>query len=286
MPVVSAAKMARGGARAARTTGVLALALGSAACKSDTPKAPAAKPAAQVVEAKTQVAAASDLTRAFEELGKLFQQRTHREVVFTFGSSGLLAQQIHNGAPFDMFAAANVAFVDQLAQSGDCDKATRAPYARGRIAIWTPRSLGAPPPTLAALADARYKRIAIANPEHAPYGKAAKQALDKLGLWTALEPRIVYGENIRQTQQFAQSGNAEAAIVALSLVIDDPTGAYTLIDDALHAPIDQALIACTHGKDFAGGRAFADFVKSPEGRAVMQRYGFVLPGAAPPAASP
>jgi molybdate transport system substrate-binding protein len=254
---------------------LVALALGNAQCNSESPRA-------------TQVAAASDLTQAFEELGRLFEQRTQREIEFTFGSSGLLAKQIHNGAPYDMFAAANVALVDELAASGDCDKTTRAPYARGRIAVWTRRDFGSPPATLADLGDPRYKRIAIANPEHAPYGKAARQALEKLGLWSVLEPRIVYGENVKQAQQFAQSGNAEAAIIALSLAIGGDDGAYVLVDDSLHAPIDQALIACTHGKNLKGGRDFASFVKSAEGRAVMQRYGFVLPEAAPaaPTAAP
>ena len=281
MPVPSAAKIAQLRSHAARNAGLLALALGSAQCRSEPAPQGAARTGQVGAEAKTQVAAAADLVDAFEELGRLYRSRTQHEVVFSFGSSGLLARQIQNGAPFDMFAAANVSFVDELARSGDCDQRTLAPYARGRIAVWTRREFGAAPASLAELTDARFARIAIANPEHAPYGKAAQEALQKLGLWSVLESRIVYGENVKQAQQFARSGNVEAAIVALSLVIDDDAGTYLLVDEALHAPLDQAMIACSHGKNVQGGRAFARFVGSSEGRAVMRRYGFEPPDATP-----
>ena len=128
------------------------------------------------------MAAASDLTRAFEDLGKAFENKTHITPVFTFGSSGLLAKQIEQGAPFYLFAAANKEYADEVVASGRCDAGTLRPYARGRIVVWCPSGVQAPT-KLADLADPRFKRIAIANPEHAPYGRAAKQALEKEGIW-------------------------------------------------------------------------------------------------------
>lgn len=228
-------------------------------------------------QAPILVAAASDLSRAFAELGAAFEAKTQQRVAFSFGSTGLLAKQLREGAPFDLFAAANVSFVAEVVKTGACDGATQVPYARGRLVIWTKQGLVKPSRSLADLADPRFQRIAIANPQHAPYGKAAKQALEKQGLWKVVESRIVYGENVQQTLQFAQSGNAEAAIVAQSLVIGSSRGASLLVDDGLHAPIDQALVACNHGKNKAGATAFASFVNSVEGRAVMRRYGFMLP---------
>lgn len=229
-------------------------------------------------QAPILVAAASDLSPAFEELAQAFEAKTHQKVSFAFGSTGLLAKQVGEGAPFDLFAAANVSFVTELVKAGACDGATQAPYARGRIVIWTKEGLVRPAASLADLVDPRFRRIAIANPEHAPYGKAAKEALEKQGIWRAIERRIVYGENVRQALQFAQSGNAEAAIVAQSLVVGSSDGTMLLVDDALHAPIDQALVACNHGQNKAGATAFANFVNSAEGREVMRRYGFALPG--------
>ena len=249
--------------------------------ESPAPQPPPASASATPEAAPVQVAAAADLVRAFGDIGRAFEAETKRKVVFSFGSSGLLAQQIRQGAPFDMFAAANVAFTDDLVEAGVCDGTSQARYARGRIVVWTKKGLVEPPKNLDDLKDARFRRIAIANPEHAPYGAAAQQALQRSNLWKALEPRIVYGENIKQTQQFAQSGNAEAAIVARSLVIDDEDGVTLPIDSALHKPIEQALIVCKNGKNTAGGRAFAAFVQSEKAHATLQHYGFELPEAPP-----
>lgn len=225
-----------------------------------------------------RVAAAADLALAFEELGAGFERESGRAVVFSFGSTGLLAEQLREGAPFDLFAAANVSYVNDVVAAGACDGTTTAPYARGRIAIWTRRGGVAPPTSVADLGDPRFGRVAIANPEHAPYGQAAQQALESAGVWAALEPRLVLGENVRQTLQFAETGNVDAAIVALALVVQDRENPWLLVDDALHRPIDQALAVCLNGRDREGGAAFARFVSSESGRAVMRRYGFLLPG--------
>ena len=227
-------------------------------------------------DAPIKVGAAADLAFAFKEVGAAFEKKTGKKVTFTFGSTGQLAKQISEGAPYDVFAAANVSFVDEVVKAEACDPATKAQYARGRIVVWTKQ--GAEVKDLKELADARFVKIALANPEHAPYGKAAKQALETIGLWETVKPKIVYGENIQQTLQFAQTGNVEAAIAALSLAkVSD--GAYYLIDEALHKPIDQALVVCKRGVNQAVGREFAAFVNSDEGRGIMRRYGFLLPGA-------
>jgi len=223
-----------------------------------------------------RVAAASDLVMAFTALGGEFERATGERVQFTFGSTGLLARQLRERAPFDMFAAASASFVDQVVQAGVCDGRTRALYGRGRIALWVKQAAGAPS-TLEALRAPRFKRIAIANPEHAPYGRAARQALEQKQLFGELEPRIVYAENVRQALQYAQAGSVEVALVALSLVIADESGSFVQIDDGLHAPIDQELVACTQGARSEGGRRFAEYV-AQRGRATMRRYGFLLPG--------
>ena len=180
-----------------------------------------------------------------------------------------------------MFAAANVSFVDEVVKADACDGSTKAMYARGRIVVWLKKSGGIAPVTaLKDLEDARFVKIAIANPEHAPYGRAAKQALETAGIWDRVQSKIVYGENIQQTLQFAQTGNTEASIAALSLAMVTDDGSYFLIDEAMHKPIDQALVVCKRGVNATGARKFAEFVSAPEGRAIMKRFGFLLPGEA------
>ena len=231
-----------------------------------------------------RVAAASDLASAFPEVGKAFEAATGRKVDFSFGSTGLLSKQISEGAPYDVFAAANLAYVDEVVRANACDGSTKQLYAKGRIVMWsTDKSLL--PATLEGLRDKKLAKIAIANPDHAPYGLAAQQALTKAGVWADVKPRAVYGENVQQTMMFAQSGNAEVAIVALSLALEHKDGGYVLIDADLHAPLDQAMVICKGGS--AGNkpneaRAFLDFVASPSGHDIMRKYGFLLPGEAAP----
>ncbi|HEY0189906.1 MAG TPA: molybdate ABC transporter substrate-binding protein [Kofleriaceae bacterium] len=232
---------------------------------------------------KVRIAAAADLARAFTELGTEFKARTGIALDVEFGSSGLLAKQIEQGAPFAMFAAANRGYVDQVVKSGKCDGATAHSYARGRIVVWTPTGTAAPA-TLDDLADPRFRKIAIANPEHAPYGKAAKEALDKAGVWPKIADRIVLGDNIQTTMLYAHNHNADAAIVALSLAVVDDGGAFLAIDPALHSPLDQAMVVCGTGEDAKAARQFAEFVASKDGREVMTRYGFLLPDDPVPAA--
>jgi molybdate transport system substrate-binding protein len=225
---------------------------------------------------RIRVGAASDLARAFVEVGKEFKTRTGIEPEFDFGSSGLLAKQIEQSAPIYLYAAANKKFVDQVVKAGRCDSATARMYGRGRIVAWTRNGTPAPQ-KLEDLADPRYKRIAIANPEHAPYGVAAKQALERSGMWDKIKDRIVYGENIQATLVYGRDGNADVAIVALSLAVVTQGGQSLQIDQSLHDPLDQALVVCGKGGEADRARQLADFITSREGREIMSRYGFQLP---------
>jgi molybdate transport system substrate-binding protein len=223
-----------------------------------------------------RVAAASDLSRAFEELGKAFEQKTGIRPIFDFGSSGLLAKQIENGAPYFLFAAANKNYADDVAQSGHCDASTMHAYARGRIVVWCPTGV-APPAKLADLADPRFERIAIANPDHAPYGHAAKQALEKAGLWAQLDGRIVLGDSVQAAMQYAHTKTVQASIVALSLAEVTDGGEFLAIDPALYDPLDQELVVCGSGEEAEAARQLVDYIGSQDGREVMTRYGFLLP---------
>jgi molybdate transport system substrate-binding protein len=225
---------------------------------------------------RVRVAAASDLAKAFEEVAREFKARTGITPEITFGSSGLLAKQIEQGAPFSMLAAANKNFVAKVVKAGRCDGRTAQVYGRGRIVVWTRSGVGAPA-RLADLADAsRYKRLAIANPEHAPYGLAAQQALQRSGLWEQLEPRLVLGDNIQTTMLYARNGDVDVGIVALSLAVVSDGGAYLPIDQSLHDPLDQQLVVCGTGEEADDARRFAAFIGSREGREIMTRYGFAL----------
>lgn len=225
-----------------------------------------------------RVAAASDLAKAFTEVGKEFKARTGITAEFNFGSSGLLAKQIEQGAPYYLFAAANKLFTEQVVATGRCDAASSHMYARGRIVVWTGSGRPAPA-TLADLARPEYKRIAIANPEHAPYGVAAKQALEKAGVWAAIADRVILGENVLATMLYAKEGNADAAVVALSLAVVTDGGSFLKIDPSMHAPLEQQLVVCGTGAEADRARQLATFISSKDGREIMTRYGFILPDA-------
>jgi molybdate transport system substrate-binding protein len=232
------------------------------------------------------IAGASDLLPAFTVLGERFEEATGERVVFTFGSSGQLAQQLIEGAPMDLYASANAAFVEQVLDAGVGDPDTQATYAFGRITIWSPDDAWRDWRTLDELAaDAAIRTVAIANPEHAPYGLAAKQAFESAGLWDAVEDELVYGENISDTQRLAATGNADVAIVALSLALaadEAGDGTWVLLDDALHAPLQQDLVVTAADPDRAAlANEFIEHVNSEAGRQVMRRFGFMLPGEEP-----
>jgi molybdate transport system substrate-binding protein len=238
-------------------------------------------PDALTGDAALLVAGAADLRPAFTEIGELFTAETGHEVIFDFGSSGQLAQRIMEGAPVDVYASASVSFVDEVLESGVGDPETKATYAFGRITIWSVAEVWGGWTDLGDLvADPAIVFLAIANPEHAPYGLAAREALVSAGLWETIEPKLVFGENISDTQRMADSRNADAAIVALSLAIAaGDRGEWVMIDEDLHQPLEQALIVVTDDPDrVEAATAFAAFINGPEGREVMTRFGFVLPG--------
>jgi molybdate transport system substrate-binding protein len=229
--------------------------------------------AAQAPAAPLVVFAASDLGPAFAQIVPQFERQTRTDVTLVLGSTGMLAQQIRHGAPADTFFAANESFIAALAAENLTLPRTHAIYARGRIATVTLRSGGIRINELSDLADARIKRIAIANPQHAPYGLAAKQAIEAAGLWATLEPKLVFGENVQQAMQFVRSGSAEAGIVARS-VANTADVHWKLIDARLHRPLDQMAAVLSRTKQPAAAMSFIEFVNGTEGRFVMRQFGF------------
>jgi molybdate transport system substrate-binding protein len=223
------------------------------------------------------VFAAADLAFAFRELAPRFEQATGAKVTLVLGSTGNLAKQIEHGAPADVFFAANQTFVDDLLAKGALIAETRALYAQGRIVLATARAAGPKLTALPQLLEPRVRRVAIANPAHAPYGRAAEEALRAAGLWDAVKPKLVYGENIRHALQFVESGAAEAGLVALS-VANVPAIEYVPVDPGLHGRLDQAVAVVRRSARPELGLAFIQFVNGPEGRPVMRKYGFLLPG--------
>jgi molybdate transport system substrate-binding protein len=231
------------------------------------------------------VAAAADLKFALEEIAGNFKANTGQEVRLNFGSSGNFVSQLQQGAPFEMFLSADEGFVFQLADSGKTvDRG--ALYAEGRIVLFAPTNSVLKPDAQfsdlrAALADGRIQRFAIANPEHAPYGRAAEQALESQGLWDKIQPKLVLGENVSQAAQFATSGSAQGGIFAYSLALAPEVGrlgSYALIPSDWHAPLRQRMVLMRTAGVTA--RAFYSYVQSPPARLIFRKYGFLLPGEA------
>jgi molybdate transport system substrate-binding protein len=223
------------------------------------------------------VFAASDLGPPFKQIVPQFERKTQSRVTLVLGSTGMLTQQIRNGAPADVFFAANESFIKELAAENLTLRQTNALYARGRIATVTLNSRSLRVNDLKDLDDPSIRRIAIANPQHAPYGLAAKQALESAGLWTALEPKLVFGENVQQAAQFVRSGSAEAGIIARS-VVDPDNFQWKLVDNRLHVPLDQKAVVLTRTKQPGAAMSFIEFVNGIQGRFVMRQFGFLLPG--------
>ena len=222
------------------------------------------------------VYAASDLAFALEDIAALFEKAARVKVALVLGSTGNLAKQIEHGAPADVFFSANEAFIDRLVARGALIRETRAMYAQGRIVLAVPRGRPAPR-DLRRLLDPTVRRIAIANPAHAPYGKAAEEALRAAGVWDAVRPKLVYGENVRHALQFVQTGAVDAGIVALS-VAAVPDVEWVLLDASLHAPLNQAAAVVRRSPRPELALGFIQFVNSAQGRTIMKRYGFLLPG--------
>lgn len=228
-----------------------------------------------------RVAAASDLQAALPGLLARFERATGLRARATFGSSGNFFTQIQNGAPFDIFLSADIDYPRRLQQAGLGEPGTLVGYATGRIVLWTRRDSGIDIRAgLPALAAAGVRRIAVANPEHAPYGRAAVAALRSAGLYEQVRARLVMGENIAQAAQFAQSGNAEAGILALSLALG-PTlraaGTYVEIPASLHPPIEQGAIVLRSARSPAAARRFLAFLQRPDIAQYLDAEGFEPP---------
>jgi len=244
------------------------------------PPQAAAKPCGTVT-----VAAASDLTYAMNEIAANFEKATGCTVRLSLGSSGNFLTQIENGAPFDVFFSADIAYPKKLETEGLSAPGSTYLYAVGKIVLWTRKdsrvdiSKG-----FAALRDPAVQKIAIANPAHAPYGRAAEEALRKAGVYDAVKDRLVLGENISQTAEFAESGNADAGILALSIALApglEKEGRYWNIPEQLYAPIEQGVVLVRASPNPKGARQFLDYIKMPATAALLERYGFVLPNKIP-----
>lgn len=222
------------------------------------------------------VAAAANLTDAFAELGKQFTARTGVRVRYSFGATVDLAKQIENGAPFDVFASADVEHVDELNNKGLIVAATRAVYARGRLVLWIPPGSCAQVERIEDLTRAEVERIGIAKPDVAPYGRATVEALRTTNLWQRLEPKVIYGQSVSQVKQYAATGNVDVAFIPLALLPKNE-GRSIEIDEQLHQPIDQALAVVKASGKQADARRFADFVLSDEGQTLLERYGYRRP---------
>lgn len=232
--------------------------------------------------AQPVVVAASDLKFALEEVAALFEKDQPHKVRLVFGSSGNFYSQILQGAPFQMFLSADEAFVFKLADAGKTRDRGRL-YALGRIGIMVAHGSALKADSelkdlAAALKDGRLQKFAIANPDHAPYGTRAREALQHAGLWQTLEPRLVLGENISQATQFATSGATQGGIIAQSLALAPAIarlGDFALIPDRWHQPLRQRMVLMKNAEPAA--QAFYAYIATPPAQAVMRRYGFVMP---------
>lgn len=222
------------------------------------------------------VAAASDLTLAFKEIGENFQKSTGCKVTITYGSTGTTAQQIENGAPYDVFASADEKVLDDLIKKNKVISDTKQLYAIGRVGLATSKKSSLQVKELNDLLKPEIKKIAIANPDHAPYGLAAKQALQSAGLWDEVKDKMVYGKNIQDTLTLITTGNADAGFIALSIYKKDEVN-FQLVDDKLHQPLKQAMGVIKGTKNEELARKFISYVDGEEGRPIMKKYGFVLP---------
>lgn len=221
------------------------------------------------------VAAAADLRTALEASQATLEEASGARIVFVFGSSGQLQRQIQAGAAYDVFLSADVGYIEELAAAGDVLKESVAVYAVGRLALAWRRDL---PPLEGPgdLARADIERVTIANPDHAPYGRAAREAMLATGVWDATAGKLVLGENVRQATDYVETGNVDAGLVAHALVVDTTTP-HLLVDAALHAPILQGAALVARGPSLEAGQRLLDFLMGARGQTLLRTYGFEAP---------
>ncbi len=239
-------------------------------------------PATRAAET-VSVAAAADLAYCLDDINAAFK-KTHPgvDLKVASGSSGNFTAQIKSGAPFEVFLSADMSFPQDLVKTGFADEQTLFTYAYGKIVLWTlhPDAVDVTQGLAILQKPTVVKKLAVANPDHAPYGRAAKEALQHDKLWDALQPRIVLGDNIAQTAQFVSSGNVDAGIVALSLVTSPKlatTGKWQEIPAEDYTPLEQGAVLTKAGAANPAAKAYMDFLRTPEARVIFDRYGFRLP---------
>ncbi len=239
------------------------------------------------------VAAASDLQFALREIAHNYEKKTGNTVKLTFGSSGSLAAQIQNGAPFDVFFSADASYPETLVKNGSADGKTLVRYARGMLVLWVEKGQpmggvvgGILMADLNSLTAPGIKKIAIANPQHAPYGRAAVEALKKAGVYDKIAGKLVMGENVSQTAQFAESGNVQAALLPLSLAQAAKSllerGGYLIVAPNQYAPLVQAAVVTKQARNAATAAGFLRYVVSTEGILTLRKYGFEAQELNPP----
>ena len=229
---------------------------------------------------QVRVAVASNFAECLEALTPIFEESTGHQLVISRGSTGRHFAQIKSGAPFDVFFAADSLRPTLLENEGLVVPGSRFTYAEGRLALWIPGAGPEDKRSMAAILQAaEFEHLAIANPRLAPYGLAAKQALENLGLWEKLRPRLVMGQNVGQTWQFVASGNAEAGIVAYPQVLSAPSmgGRWWKIDPPLHDPILQQVVLLKSAENPAAGAQLLEFMKGFEARATLIKFGYLIP---------
>jgi molybdate transport system substrate-binding protein len=228
-----------------------------------------------------RIAAASDLQFALADLAEQYEKQSGAKLAITYGSSGNFFAQIQSGAPFDLFFSADISYPRKLIAAGSADADSFVIYAYGHLVIWlSPDSpIDLTPAGFRTLLDPRIQKIAIANPEHAPYGRAAVAALQKAGLYERLKSKLVYGENISQAAQFVQSGGAQAGILAMSLTFAPAmkSGKYWEIPRDLYPPLEQAVVLLKSSSNKPAARTFLAFLHTESARDTLARYGFTLP---------
>ena len=233
------------------------------------------------VAEEVTIAAASDLNFAFKEIVTEYEKASGNYVKLTLGSSGNFYAQIQNGAPFDLYFSADIRYPQKLVESGHAVADSLYRYAIGRIVVWAPNQSSIHVERgLEALLDPHIRKIAIANPKHAPYGRAAVAAMEYAMVYDRVKDKLVLGENISQAAQFVESGAADVGIIALSLALAPPmqaAGHYWEIPADAHPSIEQGAVMVTGGKNSEGAKAFLSFIQGAEGQAIMARYGFVVP---------
>jgi molybdate transport system substrate-binding protein len=234
-----------------------------------------------------RVAAAADLKFAMDDLVGQYEKQSRTKISVTYGSSGNFFSQLENGAPFDLFFSADSEYVKKLEAAGLADPGTARLYAIGLIVVWAPADskVDVADQGWKALLNPAVEKIAVANPDHAPYGRAAVGALQKAGIYELVKSKLVYGENISQAAQFVQSGTAQAGIVALSLA-ESPAmrdGKRWDIPANLYTPLEQTAVVLKSSPNKTAARAFLDFVLSPAGRSTLAKYGFTFPKMLPAA---